>query len=417
MYYYRQGGTWQKGSPRRQTDGQFQTASSGGSTASAGGSGGGFDWDQTHADTSWVTDADANDNLNVEVVSELSADAFMNAVDAGGSTPTLVVFEVGGVIDCGGDFLRPSTDNVYIAGQTAPYPGITFIRGGLRPECDNFIMEHVSIFCGNDTDSPGSMSALGIDDGNQDHLYNHCTFAWGTDETVTFYDNADNCAVINSINAEALNDSDHPEAPHGYALLLKPGTGTHTYAGNLHPHNWARNPRPNDGSLWMVNNYFWNWGKRIVHGSDDDLELDMIGNVIESGPDTNADKGIFDSNPGTVYAESNDLIPDDTPLGDDEIDYVDSPMNKPAGISESELFAPSELESVLAGSAGPRPANRSPHEKRIVEDFVARDGGIIDNESDVGGYPDYSSQTRSLSAPDSGVLNWLSQYTDQVTVA
>jgi hypothetical protein len=219
---------------------------------------GGFDWDQTHADTSWVTDADANDDLNVEVVSDLSADAFVDAVDSGGDAPTVVVFEVGGVIDCGGDFLRPSTDNVYVAGQTAPYPGVTFVRGGLRPECDNFIMEHVSIFCGNDVDTPGNMSALGIDSDSLNHVYDHCTLAWGTDETVAIYDGADNCAIINSINAEALNDSDHPEAPHGYALLLKPGTGTHTYAGNLHPHNWKRNPRPNDGNLWMVNNYIYN---------------------------------------------------------------------------------------------------------------------------------------------------------------
>jgi hypothetical protein len=116
----------------------------------------------------------------------------------------------------------------------------------------------------------------------------------------------------------------------------------------------------------------------------------------------------------TAYFEDNTLIPDDTPLNDDDITYVNNPLNKPAGIDEDELFTASELESVMVDSVGPRPADRAPHEKRIVSDFADRSGAIIDNESDVGGYPDYSTRTRSLSPPATDVLNWLSQYTIDV---
>src|SRR5947209_8626417 len=43
--------------------------------------------------------------------------------------PRLIVFEVGGVIDLGGHSLEVRHPFVTIAGQTAPDPGITLIRG------------------------------------------------------------------------------------------------------------------------------------------------------------------------------------------------------------------------------------------------------------------------------------------------
>jgi flagellar basal body rod protein FlgB len=64
-YYYRQGGTWQKGTPRQKTDGQFQTASTGSTTLKS--ASGDFGWNQTFTDTSWLQEADQNGNLNVDI--------------------------------------------------------------------------------------------------------------------------------------------------------------------------------------------------------------------------------------------------------------------------------------------------------------------------------------------------------------
>ncbi|MHC4520734.1 MAG: pectate lyase, partial [Planctomycetota bacterium] len=55
--------------------------------------------------------------------------SFADAVRAQG--PRIVVFEVGGVIDLQRKSISITEPFVTVAGQTAPNPGITFIRGGL----------------------------------------------------------------------------------------------------------------------------------------------------------------------------------------------------------------------------------------------------------------------------------------------
>ncbi|HUO91201.1 MAG TPA: hypothetical protein VMU08_18675, partial [Rhizomicrobium sp.] len=63
-------------------------------------------------------------NLNNDGPGSLRA-----AVEAKG--PRIVVFEVGGVIDLDRKTLRITEPYLTIAGQTAPSPGITLIRGGI----------------------------------------------------------------------------------------------------------------------------------------------------------------------------------------------------------------------------------------------------------------------------------------------
>ena len=63
-------------------------------------------------------------NLNSDGPGSLRA-----AIEAEG--PRIVVFEVGGVIDLGKQTLRLRNPFITIAGQTAPSPGITLIRGGI----------------------------------------------------------------------------------------------------------------------------------------------------------------------------------------------------------------------------------------------------------------------------------------------
>src|SRR5687767_13800971 len=74
-------------------------------------------------------------------VTTLDADgpgSLRQAIDT--PAPRLIVFEVVGVIDLRGTTLRVRHPDVTIAGQTAPDPGITLIRGSLMVETHDVIV-------------------------------------------------------------------------------------------------------------------------------------------------------------------------------------------------------------------------------------------------------------------------------------
>ena len=77
-------------------------------------------------------------NLNSEGPGSLRA-----AIEADG--PRIVVFEVGGVIDLEKNTLRLRNPFITIAGQTAPSPGITLIRGGMDITAHDVIVQHLRI--------------------------------------------------------------------------------------------------------------------------------------------------------------------------------------------------------------------------------------------------------------------------------
>jgi hypothetical protein len=55
----------------------------------------------------------------------------------------IIVFEVGGVIDLQGQSWKVKEPNLTIAGQTAPSPGITLIKGELEIETSDVIVQHL----------------------------------------------------------------------------------------------------------------------------------------------------------------------------------------------------------------------------------------------------------------------------------
>src|SRR3989338_1315889 len=79
-------------------------------------------------------------------VTTLAADgpgSFREAVETKG--PRIVVFEVGGVIDLGGKVPAIREPFLTIAGQTAPSPGVTFIKGGIDIATHDVVVRHIRV--------------------------------------------------------------------------------------------------------------------------------------------------------------------------------------------------------------------------------------------------------------------------------
>ena len=73
-------------------------------------------------------------------VTTLAADgpgSLLEALNTKG--PRIVVFEVGGVIDLGRREIKVTEPYLTLAGQTAPSPGITVIKGGFQIEAHDVI--------------------------------------------------------------------------------------------------------------------------------------------------------------------------------------------------------------------------------------------------------------------------------------
>ncbi|WP_283657942.1 hypothetical protein [Paenibacillus sp. RC343] len=130
------------------------------------------------------TDTPAGRGGKVIKVTNLNNDgpgSFRAALETKG--PRIIVFEVGGVINLEKERLELREPYVTIAGQTAPSPGITFIRGGLQIRTHDVLMQHVRFRMGNGDSTKGAgfepdVSTYGASAYNI--VIDHCSFSWGS---------------------------------------------------------------------------------------------------------------------------------------------------------------------------------------------------------------------------------------------
>lgn len=389
-----------------------------GGSGNEGGSGGGFGWEQTFTDTSWLTDADVNDNLNVETVTTLDPGA-SGGIEAAASAsgPTVVVFEVGGVIDMDGSTLDPS-EETWIAGETAPDPGISLISGRLRPRSDKFIASNLGIYRGDTIDEGDTVAP----DGN-DQIFDHCTVMWGTDENIGMSNEEHRVSVINTIIAECLYNSVHGEDLHSRGYLVNDENSSELCTmGCLFAHNNRRHPLTR-GDHVLVNNYQYNYaggdqnsGNIINFNSPGEPDITAQSLLFEPGGNSDTDREVF-SYSATLYADDIKR-PDGQPISDGDQNAVDSPPILPQGLDLSEDAVPSsELRGWIVGNCGMRPTSRPAVDAALINNRLENADGLVDSQDDVGGYPDYDSTTRALEIPSSDIVEWVYGHKEAVEVS
>jgi len=346
--------------------------------------------------------------------------------------PKIIVFEVGGVIDLNGDNLHVATSNITIAGQTAPSPGITLIKGGMVITGDDVIVQHLRIRpgdlgeayrSGRDIDAITTISARNV-------IVDHCSLSWATDENLSASgprftgDTPDEwrdgtshtIAYTNNIIAEGLSHSTHAKGEHSKGSLIHDNVSDILIYGNLYAHNFERSPLFKGGVHGaIVNNFIYNPGQRGVHYNLQGLEwgdvpaetgrMDLVGNVMRAGPSTSdglpllmiGGDGALDLHMAGNIAQDQwgSALPDAGSYTSNSA----SELNE-AGpskiITDLPILAAGQVESYVLKHAGARPWDRDAVDVRILADTAEGRGEIIDSQEQVGGYPELDATYRDF---------------------
>jgi hypothetical protein len=335
----------------------------------------------------------------------------------------IVVFEVAGIIDLGLSTITIEEPFLTIAGQTAPSPGITIIRGGIDVRTHDVIIRHVRIRSGVSGQARRSgWEADGLSTvGAARVIVDHCSISWAVDENLSasgprFTGNSveewrrgtsHDITFSYNILAEGLADASHPKGEHSKGSLIHDNaTGILIYR-NLYAHNYERSPMLKGGvHAAVVNNFIFNPGAQAVHYNLMDLEwgnqpheigqLSAVGNVLRGGFSTRPDiafltiGGVGDLN---LFARDNvavDRRGDPLPMlgryttSPARIREATEPVVWPQGL---DVIPANQVETHVLRFAGARPWDRDPHDIRITFDVAEGRGEIIDDEREVGGYP------------------------------
>jgi len=160
------------------------------------------------------------------------------------SDPRLIVFEVGGIIDLEEQNLVIENASVTIAGQTAPYPGITLIKGGFRVKEGDVLIQHLTLRPGDGSyDEAMGWEPDGFATSSTKVVFDHCSVSWAVDENMSVARGGNEVSFSRCIIAEGLSNSIHAKGEHSCGLLIAPDTKKISSIGSLYAHNSRRNPR------------------------------------------------------------------------------------------------------------------------------------------------------------------------------
>ncbi len=353
----------------------------------------------------------------------------------------IIVFEVSGNIKLKSS-LQIKTPNITIAGQTAPGDGICIQDYDVYVATNNVIIRYLRFRLGDTNVATIESDAFGGRD-VENVIIDHCSMSWSIDETASFYHNK-NFTMQWCIISESMNDSGHAKGKHGYGGIW--GGSPATFHHNLLAHHTSRNPRFDGGLRYSAgsgtgvgkygvdkvdyrNNVIYNWSSNSAYGGENG-EYNMVNNYYKAGPATptsikrrimqisldntsgSTNPNVFGVGYGTFYVAGNYVDGNTTITADNwngGIDYVTGVTQ--AMVKKTSPFASEEITVNSAEQAynavllyGGTSLKRDAVDIRIINEVkngtVTYNGsktglkGIIDTQTDVGGWP-FLSQTTS----------------------
>lgn len=359
--------------------------------------------------------------IRVTTLAKVGPGSLAEAIAAKGART--VVFEVGGVIDLGRSTLEITEPNLTIAGQTAPSPGITIIKGGIDLKTHDVILSHLRVMTGADGQAKLSGWEADAFSGVAAHnvVVEHCSFLWGLDENMSASGprfsgtsvadwragTSHDIVFRENLAAEGLANSSHPKGEHSKGSLIHDNATNIMFYRNVWAHNVERAPLVKGGAqVAMINNLIYNPGHRAVHYNLMNLEwagreyvtgeITAVGNVLRGGNDT--DPGMpflmlggdgdlaFYGKDNRAVDRHGAALPQFGRYGETRAKLITAkaPLDD---ISRYSVLPSGEVETSVLATAGARPWDRAPDDIRVLFFVAEGRGDIIDDESEVGGYP------------------------------
>jgi len=371
--------------------------------------------------------------IEVTNLADIGPGSLRAAVEAGGSR--IVVFRVSGTIALQST-LAVKNPYITIAGQTAPGGGICLKNYRLQVSADHVIVRHIRCrpadnmegtegFRGDNIDSLSVSRAKNV-------IIDHCSASWSVDETLSST-YTDLITVQWCLITESLNCSAHHKGCHGYGSLVHGGKGAQcTYHHNLYAHHSNRNPRPGgdypleqDPEGWTYdfrNNVLYNWGRKGAgYNMDKDkiTRMNFIGNYYISGPNSRGNFAFRESCPySKAYFSDNwmnGVCPEDQwslvtfhkSLTEEQIRaYKQSKPFEVAAVTTDDAYTAYRRVIADAGATLPE---RDTVDVRVINHVInavkgsGDMGRIIDDEEEVGGWPELRSTTPPVDTDHDGM--------------
>lgn len=335
------------------------------------------------------------------------------AIDQEG--PRTIIFRVSGTIGLESELVIEH-GNLTIAGQTAPGDGICIKNYKTIIAADNVIIRYLRFRPGDEARQENdALEAIG----RKNIIIDHCSMSWAIDEVASFYDN-ENFTLQWSIISESLYNSFHHKGPHGFGGIW--GGAKASFHYNMFAHHSSRNPRFNGGRtsknpeeelVDFRNNVVFNWGYKCAYGGENG-EQNLVANYFKAGPASIQKNVILEPEDALgKWHVSKNFVDGFSAVTTDNWLGVRGPSAQ-AGKAETpfpfvieKTHDPSEAYELVLERAGAVLPRRDAVDKRIIEEVrsgkptyagrtYAQDHklkgkevlhGIIDSQTDVGGWP------------------------------
>jgi pectate lyase len=323
----------------------------------------------------------------------------------------IVVFRTGGTIMLRDDI---TIENPYltVAGQSAPGGGITLrvgtrsINGPIVIKTHDVVIRHMRFRPGPSRRPSSMRRGISLESTVYNVVLDHVSVSWATDDNVTLIDGVRDVTIQWSIISEGLQESTHSEGSHSMGMLIsykqyesRSATQDISIHHNLFAHNNDRNPRNSaSGLVDAVNNVVYDYGIRGMNISDSSgtvVPQNVVGNYFKGGPSTeDYAYGVDVSDDGAgaaLFVEGNveelrsgRIRTDGSVVHPSDRQYIATARHPAPGVittSATEAYV-----NVLAG-AGTRVPVLDATDRRIVSEVRNGTGEIINDPSEVGGWP------------------------------